>query len=165
MSWSSTSSSSSDNEQEQYSETKIRALEGADTINTAKQDSKDMYDDESSSDIDTDTITPFSKELEVMKARQNALLQNDQVKEVAVHGQNAFLGSTLDPLHPDNLNQQQLASYQLESEILEAMRYAPNDNGEPMDKASRGSSKDLQKGCPPEVQSQFRELLDAGLVS
>ena len=108
----------------------------------------------------------------------------DSGEVAAVHGLNAFLGSAHDPLHPSNLNADLLQSNALWKTVVSApaggesaMQSGATAAAAAAAAATAGSAeKSLQnpkaggadrrlKGCPPEVEQQFRELLDAGCVA
>ncbi len=80
-----------------------------------------------------------------------------------IHGDNAFLGSRDDPLHPENLNSQMLMSSKLLNMAVSAFA---TDDAEDDDGGGAATSKcrPLVKGVPAEVERQYRELLDAGCV-
>ena len=85
-----------------------------------------------------------------------------------VHGENAFLGSTLDPLHPSNLNTEVLESNKLYNKVIEDAQSLEDKEQDDVGNKSGATKKNFGdrrvKGCPPEVRQQYRELLDAGWV-
>ena len=118
-----------------------------------------MIGDQEEIETEPDRVMKTTK-----KKKKKALLEEEEM----VHGENAFLGSTLDPLHPSNLNTEVLESSKLYNKVIEDAKTIEEKEQEDLANKSGAAKKNFGdrrvKGCPPEVRQQYRELLDAGWV-
>jgi len=146
--------------------------------------SSESSDDELLEEIKVDEKKEEEEEEEVEEAEAEGQPAEDgdnkdthEPEKEFVHGQDVFLGSEHDPLHPEKLNTGVLESSKLWTQaVVVAKKSSDDDTPDVKSKSRSGSQKANSpmtggfrsgadrrvKGCPPEVQQQYRELLDAG---
>ena len=136
--------------------------------NEDENNERDEFAEQSPDEVDTEELEKQNKQQQLAETKKKKKKKKSSVVDVdeMVHGQNAFLGSSLDPLHPDNLNTEALESSKLHGRIVESKEIieAQNDGPSVHDMGLLKKADRRQKGCPPEIRQQYRELLDAGSV-